>query len=166
MPNTEKIGKKLRAAWRRKGCTLKVLSDAIGVYPQTIDDWFNDKYRPEPARLLAFAKVTGATMKELGCGDDVWIATGAELDERAKALAADYLRGTLTRIAAGMSPAAAFAETTQEEGAWTAGERRSLIDGAPALRAYLNQLAGGDWAALDPEEQRRLVADLLAQTPP
>jgi transcriptional regulator with XRE-family HTH domain len=149
MAEPEKIGRRMRAAFKGRGLTIKQVADAIGVYPQTIHDWWNDRYRPEPQRLRAYAEALGVTMADVG----------------GEKTAQEVIAETLARIAGGEEPKAAFAAANGAPGEWSETESAGLTAGAPLLRDYLNQLAGGDWSHRTPEEQQRLVAELMAAEP-
>jgi transcriptional regulator with XRE-family HTH domain len=150
-------GALLRAAARKRHLGAYKLAQLVGVYPQTIYDWWADKYQPEPRRLRAYAAALGATMDELG-GDD---AVQAE----AETLAAEILVVTFGEIAQGAEPAAAFERASRGTRVFSEKERGVLDPAAPRVRDYLNQLAGGDWAGLPAAKKLALVERLMAPPP-
>lgn len=156
------MGERLRTTAKAAGFTSDSMAERLGIQGGSVRGWWSGRNEPSFARLKAYSDAVGVSISYLVFGSErpmgpvgtlqEWRVRYADLIAQGvdPAEAVDQISGEMPESEIGGIP---VDELTPEE-------RDLLVGQGVRLRLTLNQMAGGDWLLLTPE-QKEVVLRLV-----
>lgn len=156
------LGERLRTTAKAAGFTSDSMAERLGIQGGSVRGWWSGRNEPSFARLKAYSDAVGVSISYLVFGSErpmgpvgtlqEWRVRYADLIAQGvdPAEAVDQISGEMPESEIGGIP---VDELTPEE-------RDLLVGQGVRLRLTLNQMAGGDWLLLTPE-QKEVVLRLV-----
>lgn len=156
------MGERLRNTAKAAGFTSDSMAERLGIQGGSVRGWWSGRNEPSFARLKAYSEAVGVSISFLVFGSERPMGPVGTLQEW-RIRYADL-------IAQGIDPAEAVDRISAEMplddvggipvDELTPGERDLLVGQGVKLRLKLNQMAGGHWLDLTPE-QKEVVLRLI-----